>query len=131
MKNRKQIKSIVNQAIKASFKDGQLIEKNAFRFVKLFSAQSSIEAIKLLSEYLKRVKSVSSFTTMVVESVVPLSKKQKNAVKRKFSSKFNITNSQFKINPQILGGLKIRVGDHIYDDSIQTRIYQVKETIRN
>lgn len=129
MKYRKQIKTLVDKVIKASFKDGRLIEARAINFVKLFKAQPRMEAIKLLSEFLKRVRIEMNSTTLLVESVIPLSKKQKDLIKKKFSSKFNITNSQFKITPQILGGLKIRVGDHIYDDSIQARIHQVKEAI--
>lgn len=129
MKYRKRIEIILDKAIKASFKDGRLMEAKAISFVKIFKAQGGAEAIELLSEFLKRVKREIDSTTMVVESVIPLTKKQKNIIKKKFSSKFKVTNSQFKINPQILGGLKIRVGDHIYDDSIQARIYQVKEAI--
>lgn len=129
MKNRKQIRNVVDKAVKASFKDGKLIEIRAINFMKLFKAQPRMEAIKLLSEFLKRLKMVMNSTTLVVESVIPLSKKQKEIIRKKFSSKFTITDSQYKINPQILGGLKIRVGDHIYDDSIQARIYQVKEAI--
>lgn len=129
MKIRKQIKSIMDKAIEASFKDGKLMEKKALGFVKLFKSQPGREAIELLSEFLKRIKLEVNSTTMVVESTVPLSKKQKEIIKRKFSLRFTITNSEFKLNPEILGGLKIKVGDHIYNDSILARIYQVKEAI--
>jgi len=129
MKTRKQIRNIVGKAIKASFKDGKVIEKKALGFVKLFSAQPRIEAIELLMNFLKRIKLGVNSTTMVVESIVPLSIRQKDIIKKKMSLKFTITNSEFKLNPQLLGGLKIKVGDHIYDDSIRSRIYQVKEAI--
>lgn len=129
MKTRKQIENIVDKAIEASFKDNKLLEKKALGFVKLFNAQPRMEAIKLLSEFLKRMKVALNSTTMIVESTIPLSKKQKDIIKKKFSSKFTITNSEFKLNPELLGGLRIKVGDHIYDDSIRSRIYQVKEAI--
>lgn len=130
MKTRKQIESIIDKAIKASFQDGKIMEKKALGFVKLFNAQPRMEAIELLSNFLKRIKLFLNSTTMIVESTIPLSLRQKNSVKRKFSLRFTITNSEFKLNPQLLGGLKIKVGDHIYDDSIISRIYQVKEAIR-
>lgn len=129
MKNKKQIRTIINKAIKASFKDGKLLELKALNFANFFKAQPRVEAIELLSEFLRRLKIEMNATALVIESVIPLSKKQQDIIKKKFSSKFTITNSQVKINPEILGGLKIRVGDHIYDDSIQARIYQVKEAI--
>ncbi|MBI3103636.1 F0F1 ATP synthase subunit delta [Candidatus Daviesbacteria bacterium] len=129
MKNRKQIRNIVEKSVKASFREGKLIEKKAATFVKLFNSQPKAEAIQLLSQLLKRMKLEINSATLIVESVIPLSKKQKDIIKKKFSAKFTVTNSQFKINPQILGGLRIRVGDHIYDDSIKMRIYQVKEAI--
>lgn len=130
MKTRKQIESIIDKAIKACFKDGQLLEKKALGFIRLFKFQPRVEAIKLLSEFLKRMRLALNSTTLVVESMIPLSSRQKDVIRRKFSLRFTITNSQFKLNPQLLGGLKIKVGDHIYDDSIRARIYQVKEVIR-
>ncbi len=129
MKKRKQIRKIIEKAIGACFKEGKLTEKRALGFVKLFSVQPRAEAIELLSEFFKRIKAEINLTHMLVESVIPLSKKQKDIIRKKFSLRFNITSAEFKLNPQILGGLKIRVGDHIYDDSIRSRIYQVKEAI--
>lgn len=129
MKTRKQIESIVDKAINACFKDDKLLGKKALGFVKLFNAQPRMEAIELLSNFLKRIRMVVNSTTMIVESTIPLSKKQKDIIKRKLSLHFTITNSEFKLNPQLLGGLRIKVGDHIYDASIRSRIYQVKEAI--
>ena len=129
MKKRKQIRKIIEKAIGVCFREGKLTEKQALGFVKLFSVQPRVEAIELLSEFIKRIKAEINLTHMLVESVIPLSKKQKDIIRKKFSLRFNITSAEFKLNPQILGGLKIRVGDHIYDDSIRSRIYQVKEAI--
>lgn len=129
MKTRKQIESIVDKGVKACFKDGKLLEKKALGFVNLFKAQPRMEAIKLLSKFLIRMRVALNSTILIVESTIPLSKKQKDIIKRKLSLRFTITNSEFKLNSQLLGGLRIKVGDYIYDDSIRSRIYQVKEAI--
>lgn len=129
MKTRKQIESIVDKGVKACFKDDKLLDKKALGFVNLFKSQPKMEAIKFLSEFLKRMRVALNSTSMLVESTIPLSKKQKDIIKRKFSLRFTITNSEFKLNPQLLGGLRVKVGDHIYDDSIRSRIYQIKEAI--
>lgn len=129
MKTSKQIKSIIDKTILVSFKNNKPLEKKALKFVNLFKSQPRMEAIKILSEYLKRIKLRVNSTTMIVESTIPLSKKHQDIIKKKMTPGFTITNSEFKLNPELLGGLKIKLGDDIYDDSIRSRIYQVKEAI--
>lgn len=35
---------------------------------------------------------------------------------------------QYRVNPQLLGGLKIRVGSDVYDGSVQARLEQLKDS---
>lgn len=130
MKTSKQIRAIVNKATDVSFKDGKLQEGKVLTFIKLFKSQSRTEAIKLLAEYMKRLRLIINSTTMIVESVIPLSQKDKTSLKKKFSSSFKIQNTQYRLNPSLLGGLRVRIGDYISEDSIMSRINQIGEAIR-
>lgn len=129
MKTKKQIKDLVNKVIGVSFKDGKLLEKKVLNFVNLFKSQPKTEAIELLTEYLKRLRIMINANTLVIESVTSLSQKQKDIIKKKFSSQFTIINTEFKLNPSLLGGLKVKIGDHIYEDSIMSRVKQIGEAI--
>lgn len=130
MKTKKQIGNIVEKAIDASFMDGRFMEKQALTFIKLFRSQPKVEAVVLLSEYLKKLRFAIKATTMVVESVIPLSQKDKLTLKKNFVGRFKIQNSIYKLNPSLLGGLRVKIGDHVFEDSIVSKIAQIGEAIR-
>lgn len=130
MKTKKQISNIVQKAINVSFNDGKLMEKKALSIVNLFKSQLRLEAVKLLSEYLKRLKLIINATTMTVESVIPLSQKNKLDLKKNFCARFKIQNTVYKLNPSLLGGLRVKIGDHVFEDSFASRIAQIGEVIR-
>lgn len=130
MKTKKQIGNIVEKAIDASFMDGRFMEKQALTFIKLFRSQPKVEAVVLLSEYLKKLRFAIKATTMVVESVIPLSQKDKLTLKKNFVARFKIQNSIYKLNPSLLGGLRVKIGDHVFEDSIVSKIAQIGEAIR-
>jgi F0F1-type ATP synthase delta subunit len=39
-------------------------------------------------------------------------------------------NVQFKVDPAILGGLVVRVGDRVIDDSVSNRMNALQESLR-
>lgn len=131
MKTRKQVKSIVNKVVSLSFKDGKLNEKKVVDVIKLFKIQPRVEAIWLLSEYSKKLKLMLDSKTMMVESVIPLSQKELSKLRKKFSSQYEIFNTEFKLSPSLLGGLKVKIGDYIFEDSIISRINQLGRAIRS
>ncbi len=129
MKTKKQIQSIIQKCIDASFDGGKLLEQRAQSFIKIFKSQPRVEAIELLTQYLKSVKRVLGSTTMIVESVIPLSSSEKVNLKKKYATGFTIQSIEYKLDPSLLGGLKVKIGDYISEDSLRSRIAQVKETI--
>lgn len=131
MKIKKQIKIIVEKCVDDSFKDGRLIEGKALKYIKLFKSRSSAEAIGLLSEFLKELKYRIDSTTMTVESPIPLFKSDMDKIKRKFSSGYLILDSKLVLNPSLMGGLRVKIGDHLFEDSIRSRMEQVAEAIKS
>lgn len=63
--------------------------------------------------------------TAEVTSALPLTDAEKNAVKKTIIVK-DIT---FKVNPAILGGLIIRVGDQVIDDSVASQMTELRESL--
>lgn len=129
MKTKKQIQSIIQKSINATFDDGKLLEKRAQGFIRIFKSQPRAEAIELLTQYLKNVKRVLNSTTMVVESVIPLLSSEKADLKKKYATGLTVHNIEYKLDPSLLGGLRVKIGDYISEDSLRSRIAQVKETI--
>lgn len=129
MKIRKQLQKTVNKLIDLSFKDGKIVEAQVARSIKVLKSLSRFEAIPALSEYLKNLKRKEREHTMYIETVVPLSPAQVKRMKKIVEKKVKIAKVLVNINPEILGGFKLRIGDEIWDESVSGKINQVKEAI--
>ena len=61
-----------------------------------------------------------------VTSALPLTDEEKASVKKNVKA----GNIEFKVNPNILGGLVIRVGDQVVDNSVAGQMSAMRETIK-
>jgi F-type H+-transporting ATPase subunit b len=60
-----------------------------------------------------------------VTSALPLDKKEQDKVK----SSLNVKEITFRVDPNILGGLVIRVGDQVVDDSVASQMGELRESL--
>lgn len=66
-----------------------------------------------------------------VTSALPLTAAEQEAVKRDITSKMGATASvAFKVDPNILGGLVVRVGDKIIDGSVSGQLEGLRQAVR-
>ncbi len=136
MKINKALSKTIGMLVEASFKDGKMIEEKVTKSIKVLKSQPRIQAIASLSEYLKQLKRKERQYTMFIETVFPLSdiqlKKMKKIVEKKTmpdGRQAKITKIITSLNPEILGGFKLRVGDEIWDETFFGKVNQVKEAI--
>ena len=61
-----------------------------------------------------------------VTSALPLTAAEQESVRKIVGA----SNVQFKVDPTILGGLIVRVGDRVVDDSIANRMSALQESLR-
>lgn len=138
MKIKKQLQKTVSKLVDASFKDGRMLEFQVIKSIKIFKVLPKYQAIQALSEYLKLLKRKEREHTLYIETTIPLTpaqiKKAKNVIEKRtlpVGRQAKITKVLVNINPEILGGFKLRVGDEIFDESVLGKINQVKEVIAN
>lgn len=84
---------------------------------------------QLINDFFSRVPAgVSELKGEAAEitSALPLT----DAEKQSAAKMLGIKNVQFKVDPAILGGLIVRVGDHVVDDSVANRIDALQESLR-
>jgi len=82
-----------------------------------------------MSEFLKELKRREREHTMFIETTISLSSAQITKMKKIVDKKVKITKVLVTINPEILGGFRLKIGDEIWDESVLGRIMQVKEVI--
>src|SRR3989344_7870595 len=129
MKIKKQLKKIITKLVEVSFKDGKMVESQVTKSIKVLKLLPKYDAILALSEFLKELKRLERKHTIFIETSIPLLPAHLKKIKKIMDKRVKITKVVAKINPEILGGFKLRVGDEIWDDSLVGKINQVKEAI--
>jgi F-type H+-transporting ATPase subunit b len=62
----------------------------------------------------------------VVTSALPLDDKEK----KQLEQALKVENVEYRVDPKILGGLIVRVGDQVVDDSVANRMEALRESLR-
>lgn len=88
--------------------------------------------IDVLKEFLEMVNEDLGIITATITSAVELNMKQLEQIKEKIqtATKKDVT-LDTKVDPALIGGMIIRVGDNIVDASISGRIRELKEGLTN
>jgi F-type H+-transporting ATPase subunit b len=65
-----------------------------------------------------------------VTSALPLSSDEQSTVKQNLLSKASVQTVSFHVDPAILGGLVIRVGDKILDGSVAAKLEELRQSLK-
>lgn len=125
----KQLQKIIQKLVEKSFKDGKIVESQITKAIKALKSLPRYQAIQALSEYIKLLKTEERKHTLYIESTIQVSTNQIKRIKKNIERRVKITKVITNINPEILGGFKLKVGDEVWDESILSKINQVKEAI--
>lgn len=126
---KKKLKNLSYNAAKSSIINGQLNDPKVKTFIKLFSNLPRNEAIYCLENFKKSLEQEIKSHTLLIESASPLSNIELNKIKSAFSTHYTLYAIQHTLNPNLYGGLKIKIGDNIFDDSLSTKIQKLGEII--
>lgn len=128
---KKKITKIANQAANESFIKGRLSGAKVSQFTKLFKTMPKTQVILYLSEYAKALRRIQNQSILKIESASKLSNLQKNKIASNFKKEYSVTKIETELNPDLLGGVRIKLGDIIFEDSVNLKISQLGEAIEN
>lgn len=99
-----------------------LVEKGRFR-----------ETIHVLDYFLFRVKEQKGIGLARVVSAIELSDVQKEKVEKGLleTTKYRTFEIDYEVDPALIGGIRIRIGDRIVDGSIRTKLERLSSMLRN
>ncbi len=127
MKNKKLIIEI-NKLVEQSFNDGKADEVYINKVTTSLKKLSLAESMQSLMIYLQGLKRKVVENTLVVESAVKLSASELKSVENML--KKHVYATEQIINPSLLGGLRVKIGDEFLDFSLQSKINQVANKIK-
>lgn len=87
--------------------------------------------LPIFAYFIQRVKEFKRIGTVSVTSAVELSEEQKARLKEKLlaSTDYVMFEMSYQIDPALIGGMVIRIGDRVVDSSIRTRLYEMKKEL--
>lgn len=132
MKKDRQLSNFIAKLVITSFdKEGNLIEKNVHEYIKALRTLPRTKALQALSLYLKLLRLELEKYTLTVESNLKLTESQIKQIVANFKKQYKISSVDPVVNAHLLGGLRIKIADMVYDDSIDNKILQIKEEIKD
>jgi F-type H+-transporting ATPase subunit delta len=130
MKINKETRQLSKELLRASFTDGQLdsgrisslikslIEKKPRHYIQALEAYKRLLRLELE----KRTATIETATELSAESGLPIV----DNLRRRYG---NDLTARFLVNPDLLGGMRIRVGSDVWDSSVRNRLQRLQQQL--
>ena len=128
MKGSKQSRRDAKQLFKGCQVDGQLSDDRVLKTVALLIEKKPRGYFGTLQELQRLVKLDVNSRSASVESAVELTEGQKQNVRDSLGRmKGGDVAIEFDQNPDLIGGMRVKIGDDVYDGSMKTRLARLEE----
>ena len=128
IKNRKKIRREARQLLRLCSSNGSLDEDRVRRVVNSILESRQRGRLALANEFEREVRLDQLKHTADVKSATPLSPELEASVRNNLVQRYGpALETTFKQDPELIGGMRIRVGDDVYDGSIQARLAALAE----
>ena len=89
------------------------------------------DLLPVFDYFIRRVKEFKRIGAASVVSAVELSEEQKERLREKLlaSTDYVMFEMDYQVDPALIGGMVIRIGDRVVDSSIRTRLYEMKKEL--
>jgi len=123
MKGSKQSRRLAKQLFKSCQVDGRLNADRVRKAVRLLIEQKPRGYFGILQHLQRLVKLDEANRTARVESAVALGQAQQEDVRNSLNRlKGSDVTVEFATNPGLIGGMRVKIGDDVYDGSVKTRL---------
>lgn len=130
MKITKQARRDGKSLLRVCMVDGRLDEGRVRETVRQVLQTKPRGYLKALTHFQRLLKLHLDSRQARIENAVESSPEQMAAVQTALTNRYGPgLDVTFWINPELLGGLKIRVGSDVYDGSIKARLEALKEAL--
>ena len=129
MKGTKQSRRLAKQLFKSCQVDDRLNADRVRKAVSLLIEQKPRGYFGILQNLQRLVKLDEASRSARVESAVALGQAQqqdvRNSLKRLKGGDVTVV---FATNPDLIGGMRVKIGDDVYDGSVKTRLASLSES---
>jgi F-type H+-transporting ATPase subunit delta len=130
MKINKEIRQLSRQMLRASFTDGQLDRGKIASLVRSLIAKKPRRFFDILQNYKRLLRLEIEKRHATVESASELSSQNSSKILAKLKQKYgDDLTAEFRTDPTLLGGMRIRVGSDVWDGTVRNRLQQLQQQL--
>lgn len=127
MKIPREAASLARRIFRMCLVEGRLDEDRLRRAVKKVLGAKPRHYQAVLHDLLRLTRVELERREVTIESAAELHKKERKRVEENLHNQYgNDLNFTYKINPELVGGMRIRVGDDVWDGSVKARLQRLK-----
>jgi len=130
MKINKEIRQLSREMLRASFTDGQLDPARISSVIDSVTARKPRNYIDVLKNYRRLLRLEVEKRRARIETASEMNPTTQSEVvtnlKKRYGSDLT---PEFVVNPQLLGGIRIRVGSDVWDGSVRNRLEQLQQQL--
>ena len=130
MKINKEIRQQSKDLLRASFTDGQLDQGRVSSLVRSLLDKKPRNYLAILDNYKRLLRLEIEKRTATIESADELAPDVARDVVTNLKRRYgpDLT-TRFVVNPELLGGMRIRIGSDVWDSSVRNRLQRLEATL--
>ena len=130
MKINKEIRRLSREMLRASFTDGQLDSGRISSLVDSLIARKPRNYIGVLKNYRRLLRIEVEKRRARIETASEVDRETSSRLVANLKKKYggDLT-TEFVVNPQLLGGMRIRVGSDVWDGSVRNRLERLEQQL--
>lgn len=123
MKLSKEARRLSRDLFQASFVDGKLDHGRVRTIVAKIAEERPRHFLDILKDYQRLIRLEVGKRHAVVESAVELDEQTRGELEQSLRAKYGSDLSmEFKVAPELLGGLRVKIGSDVFDGSVRDRL---------
>ena len=130
MKVNKEIRRLSREMLRASFTDGQIDRGKIISLLQSLIAKKPRRYLDILQYYKRLVRLEIEKRHARIESSTEVSPETSARIVENLKKKRgrDLT-TEFVVNPELLGGIRIRVGSDVWDGSVRNRLERLQKQL--
>jgi F-type H+-transporting ATPase subunit delta len=130
MQVKKEVRRTARELLRASFTDGQLDHGRIISVVDSLLARKPRSYIKILAYYRRLLRLELEKRHARIETAAPLDAEMASEVTLNLGRKYGTDlTTEFALNEELLGGMRIKVGSDVWDSSVRNRLERLEQQL--
>ncbi len=130
MKINKETRQVSRELLRASSKDGALEWSHVNQLVQTLIRLKPRKYIKILDAYRRLLRLEVEKRSATIESASAMAPDAAEQLAENLKKKYGADlATKFVVNPELLGGMRIRVGSDVWDSSVRNRLQRLQQQL--